>query len=91
MFAICSVTPAVSGKLMDKITYQSERNILKKDLKGYSVASFYNGKFCITPLHDSTSFLPTYEHMEHVERSKKLKSTSKNFVPNGTRMLIFFS
>lgn len=60
--------------MMDKITFQSQRSVLKKDINCYSVASIYDGKFCITPLHDSVCFLPTYEH---IEKSRRVKAGTK--------------
>lgn len=50
---------------------------MKKDIACYSIATIYDGKFCITPLHDAVSFLPTYEH---VEKSKKSKASNKSFI-----------
>ncbi|XP_065213106.1 DNA-directed RNA polymerase III subunit RPC5 isoform X2 [Planococcus citri] len=70
-----------SSKLLDRITFQSQRSVLKKDITCYSIATIYDGKFCITPLHDAVSFLPTYEH---VEKSKKSKTGSKSFIDDSS-------
>jgi len=60
---------------LDRITLQSQRSILEKDIASYSVACLCDGKLCISPIHDSISFLPSYQH---VEQSKKLKGGTKN-------------
>ncbi|KAK7601655.1 hypothetical protein V9T40_009096 [Parthenolecanium corni] len=64
----------VNEKPLDRITLQSQRSILQKDIASYSVASLSEGKLCISPLHDSFSFLPNYQH---IEQNKKLKGGPK--------------
>lgn len=71
---------APDGKLLDKITQQSQRSVLKKDIPCYSIATMYKGKFCVSPLHDAVSFLPTYNHIE----GQKKKKTKNSFI-DGTR------
>lgn len=69
---------------MDRITLQSQRSILQKDIASYSVASLSEGKLCISPLHDSFSFLPNYQH---IEQNKKLKGGPKISSANGKAFL----
>lgn len=70
-------------KPLDRITLQSQRSILQKDVASYSVISLSDGKLCISPLHDSFSFLPNYQHVENV---KKFKGANKNSA-NGKNFL----
>lgn len=58
-------------KLLSHLTLHSQRSILKTDINCYSVACLYDGKFCISSLHDSLSFLPTYEHKEQTKKPFK--------------------
>lgn len=60
-----------STKLLSHLTLHSQRSILKTDINCYSVACLYDGKFCISSLHDSLSFLPTYEHKEQTKKPFK--------------------
>ena len=63
-------------KLLDRLTLRSERSILKKDKNCYSVAGVFDGKFCISPLEESHSFLPTHEHRENAKKASAKDANS---------------
>lgn len=74
-----------NSKLLDKITLQSQHCVSKKDLTSYSVACLYDGKFCISSLRDSVSFLPIFDHVE----KNNVKVKSRNISTDSKLIFIY--